>query len=221
MILGISASGRRNRIVEQTVKAILDQTGMEYELISLAGKTINGCTGCLGCADTNICVLKDDWAEIADKMKKADAIVFGAPKYFGSINARGHACLERTFSFRHKCVFPLKGKPAISVSTSSIWAQHRLPLTSEDPVKNFIQALLKENGMDIVGHVIADGYGPCFTCGYGHNCNAGGAITKKSQRIGGFEKEDYPLDFPDQKETMQQVREVAGLLVDRLNVKSS
>jgi multimeric flavodoxin WrbA len=216
MILGISTSGRRNRIVEQTVRAILDGTGMEYELVSLSGKTINGCTGCLGCAGTNICVLKDDWIDLADKMKKADAIVFGAPKYFGTINARGHACLERTFSFRHNCVFPLQGKPAVSISTSSTWSHNRRTVTSEDPVKDFIQALLKENRMEIVGHVTADGYGPCYTCGYGHNCDAGGAMTEKSQRIGGFEKEDYPPDFCEQKETLRQIREVAGLLRDRL-----
>jgi multimeric flavodoxin WrbA len=221
MIVGISASGRRNRVVEQTVRAILEETGQEYELISLAGKTINGCTGCLGCVDTNICVVKDDWPVIADKLKSADAIVFGAPKYFGTLNARGHACLERTFSFRHNCVFPLQGKPAVSVSTSSTWSHNRRPVTPDDPVRDFIQALLKENKLDIVGHVTADGYGPCFTCGYGHNCDAGGAMTEKSQAIGGFEKADYPQDFCDQKETLRQVHEVAGLLKKRLMEKSS
>jgi multimeric flavodoxin WrbA len=216
MIIGISASGRRNRIVEQTVRAILEETGKDYEVISLADKTIDGCTGCLGCVDTNICVLNDDWPKIAEKLKSADAIVFGAPKQFGVINARGHAFLERTFSFRHNCVFPLQGKPAVSVSTNSVWSHHRRPVTPDDPVRDFIQTLMNENKLDVIGHVTAGGYGPCYTCGYGHNCEAGGAVTEKTRAVGHIEKEDYPLDFCDQKETKSQICNVAELLKNRL-----
>jgi predicted 3-demethylubiquinone-9 3-methyltransferase (glyoxalase superfamily) len=117
MILGISASARKDRIISQTVKAILDSTGLEYEFISLAGKSINGCIGCTRCAGDNICKVNDDWNEIAEKMLKADAIVFGAPNYFATINALGHAFLERTFCFRHREAFSLKDKIAVSVST--------------------------------------------------------------------------------------------------------
>ncbi|PKM89343.1 MAG: flavodoxin family protein, partial [Firmicutes bacterium HGW-Firmicutes-12] len=77
MILGISASGRTNGITSETVKAILEATGSEYEFISLAGKQISGCIGCTKCASDNKCKLKDDWLEIAEKMLAADAIVFG------------------------------------------------------------------------------------------------------------------------------------------------
>ncbi|MDR3335131.1 MAG: hypothetical protein LBT13_09660 [Treponema sp.] len=60
-ILGISASGRNNGIVNQTVAAILKETGFDYEIVTLAGKTINGCSGCLSCVKDNRCVLKDDF----------------------------------------------------------------------------------------------------------------------------------------------------------------
>jgi multimeric flavodoxin WrbA len=92
------------------VQYILKKSGEEYEYISLQGKTINGCQGCVCCAENNICVLEDDWAEIRDKMYEAEALVFGAPNYYGIINAVGHAFLERTFSLRHRERLPLAGR---------------------------------------------------------------------------------------------------------------
>lgn len=70
MILAISASGRKNRIINQTVAAIAAESGQEYEVISLAGKRINGCIGCTRCASDNICKVKDDWNEIGEKIEK-------------------------------------------------------------------------------------------------------------------------------------------------------
>jgi multimeric flavodoxin WrbA len=49
-------------------------------------------------------------------MRKADAIVFGAPNYFGRMNALGHACWERTFCFRHREIFSLAGKLGVVIS---------------------------------------------------------------------------------------------------------
>jgi len=43
-------------------------------------------------------------------MLVAEAIVFGAPNYYRTINALGHACLERTFCFRHREVFLRAGR---------------------------------------------------------------------------------------------------------------
>ena len=57
MILGISASGRvverddhgrlLKGVTEDLVKFILDNTGEEQEYVSLSGKDIVGCQGCL------------------------------------------------------------------------------------------------------------------------------------------------------------------------------
>ena len=97
MILGINASGRnvvrdeQGRLLcgatEELVKYLLEKTGEPTEYVSLSGKRISGCMGCVRCAGDNICVIEDDWAEIRDRMFKADAVVFGAPNYYGTINA--------------------------------------------------------------------------------------------------------------------------------------
>lgn len=86
---------------EELIKYVLEKTGEPHEFISLSEKNIQPCRGCVCCAGDNRCVIEDDWAEIRDKMYEADAVVFGAPNYYGSINSLGHAFLERTFSLRH------------------------------------------------------------------------------------------------------------------------
>lgn len=208
MILGISASGRKNRIVSQTVKAILESTGLEYEFITLAGKRISGCIGCTQCASDNICKLNDDWNEIGEKMLKSKAIVFGAPNYYATINALGHACLERTFSFRHRGAFSLKDKIGVSVSTNRSNSEN-------DPVQAIIQRFMLSNKMNVVGHVAAEGYDQCYTCGFGHDCTVGNVVRKHGV-LKSIEAEHYPPDFVEQNQTQQQVHEVSELLRTQL-----
>jgi multimeric flavodoxin WrbA len=210
MILGISASGRKNRIVSQTVKAILESTGMEYEFITLAGKRISGCIGCTQCASDNVCKLQDDWNEIGEKMVKCEAIVFGAPNYYATINALGHACLERTFCFRHREAFSLKEKIGISVSTGKSEENH--------PVHSVIKRFMLSNKMNVIGQVTAKGYSQCYTCGFGHHCYAGSVVGTHGV-LEKIEKEHYPPDFAEQDETLQQVQAVAKLLREQISVK--
>ena len=88
-ILGISGSPRKNLQsgVYKLVQTVLENTGIEYELISLRGKTISGCIACLGCVEDNICKVNDDFAPLREKIIDADAYVFGAPNYYSSFNA--------------------------------------------------------------------------------------------------------------------------------------
>lgn len=180
MILGISASGRQEtrdssgRLVkganEHMLKYLLEKTGEEYEYLSLSGKKINGCQACLLCAKDNVCVLDDDWADVRDKMFEADAVVFAAPNYYGTINAHGHAFLERTFSLRHREAFPLAGKiNAIDVSGRS----------ENNPAEGFIRQMFRSNYMaEPIGVLHVSGVSQCYTCGYGEKCAAGSVVAK-------------------------------------------
>jgi multimeric flavodoxin WrbA len=164
MILGISAGGQSNGQTAQMIKALLEQTGMEYEFISLSNKTILGCSGCLNCATTGKCsITKDDWNDIADKMLKADAIVFGAPAYCGNINAVGHAFLERTYALRHGR-FQLGRRYAVVVT----------PNGNGNPAQQFAEKIFSMNKMAILDSFGAGcSRGPCFHCGCGEDCMVG------------------------------------------------
>ena len=69
--------------------------GHQVEYISLKGKEINFCTGCLACQKTQRCVLKDDALEIADKVKNADTIVFVTPIYYYEMSGQMKTLLDR------------------------------------------------------------------------------------------------------------------------------
>ena len=217
MILGISASGRQEvrdesgrllkGVNDHMVKYFLEKTGEEYEYVSLAGKKISGCQACLACAKDNVCIVEDDWAEIRDKMFAADAVVFGAPNYYGMINAHGHAFLERTFSLRHREVFPLAGKlNAIIVSGR----------TEDNPAENYIRQMFRSNYMaEPIGALYVSGIAQCYTCGFGEKCAAGAVVSRH-----GFLDEIQPWMIP---QIQPDVYKKADILAQRLGnvVKSN
>ena len=182
MILGINASGRPNGVTADAVKAVLSATNLPSEYISLAGKRFTGCIGCTLCAADNVCKVNDDWLNIGDAMLRADAIVFGAPNYFGSINALGHACLERTFCFRHRDAYRLAGKLGLVVSTD---------YKGTDEVATFIQNMMTRNKMAVIDTVFVRGYSQCYTCGFGHDCASGNVVKDH-----GFLEEILPEHLP-------------------------
>ena len=69
--------------------------GHEVEQVSLKGKTIGFCRGCLACQKTGRCVLKDDAAGIAEQVKNADALVFVTPIYYYGMSGQLKTLLDR------------------------------------------------------------------------------------------------------------------------------
>ena len=66
----------------------------EVEHISLKGKDIRFCIGCLACQKTQKCVLKDDAVEIAEKVKNADTLVFATPIYYYEMSGQMKTLLD-------------------------------------------------------------------------------------------------------------------------------
>lgn len=69
--------------------------GNETERISLAGKKIGFCTGCLSCQKTQKCVINDDARVIAQKVKDADVLVFATPVYYYGMSGQMKTLLDR------------------------------------------------------------------------------------------------------------------------------
>lgn len=72
------------------------EAGNQVEQISLRGKDIRFCTGCLACQKTQRCVIGDDAAEIVQKMLSADAIAFATPIYFYEMAGQMKTLLDRS-----------------------------------------------------------------------------------------------------------------------------
>ena len=73
------------------------EKGNNAEKMFIRDKKIGYCTACYYCRDTGKgCAIKDDMAQILDKMLAADVIVLASPVYFYSIDAQMKTVIDRT-----------------------------------------------------------------------------------------------------------------------------
>ena len=165
-ILGISGSPRKKDQsgVYKLVQTVVENTGCDYDLISLKGKKINGCIACLGCVKDNVCKVEDDLAELRDKIVEAEAYVIGAPNYYSTFNAITHAFLERWFQFRHQEGDSLWGKLGVTVGVGGTTGQFPADEIEKFLLYNFVETVAKVSGQ---------GAASCYTCGYGETCKVG------------------------------------------------
>ena len=94
----LSASPRKNGnsdiLCRQFIKGA-EEAGHTCELIPLYEKKIDFCKACYACFRTGKCVLKDDMAEILEKMQKADVLVAATPTYFLTMNGMLKTTIDR------------------------------------------------------------------------------------------------------------------------------
>ena len=69
--------------------------GHSVECVSLKGKEIKYCIGCLTCQKTQKCVIKDDVPAIAEKVKNAETVVFVTPVYYYEMSGQMKTLLDR------------------------------------------------------------------------------------------------------------------------------
>lgn len=72
------------------------EAGHIVEKIRVAEKNIGYCKGCYACKNNGICAIKDDMAQVLQKMIDADVLVLASPVYFYSIDAQLKAVIDRT-----------------------------------------------------------------------------------------------------------------------------
>lgn len=100
-VLVISSSLRNNSNSDALADAFAkgaQEAGHQVQKISLKGKTIGFCRGCLACLKAGKCVIKDDAVEIAQQMKEADVIAFATPIYYYEMSGQMKTMLDRANS---------------------------------------------------------------------------------------------------------------------------
>lgn len=96
LVISTSLRAKSNSdILTERLIAGAKDAGHDVEHISLKGKKINFCIGCLACQKTQRCVLKDDAVIIAEKVKNADTIVFATPIYYYEMSGQMKTLLDR------------------------------------------------------------------------------------------------------------------------------
>lgn len=72
------------------------ESGHEVEKIRVQEKKVAYCTACYVCRDAGVCAIKDDMADIMQKMIDCDVLVLASPVYFYSIDAQLKAVIDRS-----------------------------------------------------------------------------------------------------------------------------
>ncbi len=143
-ILGLNASPRGSK--SQTlrlVQAVLDgakSAGAEVELVDVCELEIKYCNACQVCFQKGLCVHKDDFQGLYDKILAADGIVWGSPNYFHSVTAQMKTLIDRMADAIH-CQLLTK-KYCCSVATGG---------NNYDQVTEYLSALMVNFGAFVTG----------------------------------------------------------------------
>ncbi len=209
-VLGVSGSPIKNSNTDRAVKSALNATGLETEFIKLTDYSVSPCKACLGCVKTNVCVQKDDGILLAEKAKKADALIIGAYTPYSSIDSRTKAFIERLYPLRHRKGY-MVGKPGGAVVTNSVPAGNEALPPAGDLTANAIMYYMMEEGMNFVGSVKILGNVPCVKCGE-PDCKLSGlkmifGPEATTDSVGIHTYEDQPLATDSARELGRKIAE--------------
>ena len=100
-IIGYIASPRKAGNTAWVVNKILEgakDRGVKTDTFYSSELDIKPCQGCLACAESGRCVRNDDMQKLYSTLKKADALVLGAPLYMGQMSAQAKIFTDRLFA---------------------------------------------------------------------------------------------------------------------------
>lgn len=212
-IIGLSGSPIKNSNTDRLVQAILDSSGLSTEFVKLSKIQVRPCMACIGCKKDNVCKVKDDFPDLAEKVRKAGAVVVGGYSPYGAVDGFTKAFLERLFSLRHQNGLN-RGKLAVVVTTGIGRGAPGL-----EEASNQIAHALNLEGMQVLGQLKVTGNPECMVCGYGETCPMSALPW-----IFGEDTKVTPEKFSqveDQKETWQQARLLGQEIVHRLREQMS
>jgi multimeric flavodoxin WrbA len=100
-VVAFNGSGRKEGNTQLLLQIVLDElkaAGIDTEIISLAGKPIQGCIVCNQCMklkNKRCAVDKDPLNDYITKILDADGILLGSPTYFSDVSASMRGLIER------------------------------------------------------------------------------------------------------------------------------
>ncbi len=206
-VLGISGSPIENSNTDRLIQAVLDATELECEFVKLSQINIRPCLACKQCVPDNICKVKDDFPELAKKIKKAKALIIGAYIPYKQIDGFTKALLERFWSLRHVNNL-LRGKLCATVLT------YLSPDAAENVNQSLVTQLKTMERMELIGQVKVKGNIPCLTCGEGDECEMSGLRKRYGPDA---RSSDYPYTrVENQKEVWEEAMRIGRLIGERV-----
>ena len=125
-------------LAEQFVKGAVD-AGCDMDVITLHGKTIGFCTGCLACQKTGCCVIDDDANAITEKVLNADVVAFATPIYYYEMSGQMKVLIDRMNSMYPK---EYKFRDVYFLSTAAE-DEDNVPMRAEEGLQGWIDCYEK------------------------------------------------------------------------------
>lgn len=136
------------------------EAGHDALKISLRGKKIGFCVGCLSCQSTRRCVIADDAPAIVDAMHDADVIAFATPIYYYEMCGQMKTLIDRANSlydsdYHFRDIYILT-----AAAEDEAWVPERAVIGLEGWIECYPKSHLAgqvfaggvTNGGDIAGH---------------------------------------------------------------------
>lgn len=103
-ILLINSSKRKKKTYNLvlSVENILKNKGYDTEIINLHDYNIEFCRGCEVCVLKDRCIIKDDTAEIMQKIVNSDGLVIATPVYLNNMSGILKSFIDRTCKWFHR-----------------------------------------------------------------------------------------------------------------------
>lgn len=87
-------NGNTALLMQQCAK-VIQEYGVDTEIVSFAGMKIESCIACSKCAKTGECGLDDGLNEVIRKIRSAHGLIVGTPVYFGTARGDVMCALQR------------------------------------------------------------------------------------------------------------------------------
>jgi multimeric flavodoxin WrbA len=100
-ILIVNGSPRKKGnsvILAEQVMLGAKEAGAQVEIFFLHNMSIQPCSACDACQETQDCTIQDDMQILYPKLRRADAIVIASPIYWFTINAQTKLFIDRWYA---------------------------------------------------------------------------------------------------------------------------
>lgn len=99
-VVAFNGSPRRDGNTSHLINrvfSVLQQDGIDTELVQVGGGLVHGCTACYQCGvnKNNRCVQQDQVNDWIEAMRTADGIILASPTYFADITPELKALIDR------------------------------------------------------------------------------------------------------------------------------
>ena len=100
----LRSGSNSHAMAEQFAKGA-EAAGHQVEFVSLRGKEIKFCVGCLSCQKTGACVIKDDVLAIMESVLNADVVCWATPIFYYEMSGQMKTLIDRM-----NAMYPLEYK---------------------------------------------------------------------------------------------------------------